>query len=258
MFALSPATPKPPETRPAQDDTFTSSDPAVFRAASGDLAVSTNVRTAGGWLFPLPGALLFLGKPAQFIRHSEVAGCEFARVGATSSTFDLEVRLTGLGQSGGKGARVEFGQMDRGDLPRLQAYVAERRLPVRADRARGRGFRWGLGDEGGGGCGGGEGLTHGALRAAASRQLSRVLFQRFLARGVPPLLGLARLRASSQCGGLPWPQGPNPYKTPRLPNTGGPARPQCGPAGRRQRQGAARGGCGGGRGRCWRRRRQRG
>jgi hypothetical protein len=125
-----PAPPHPPP--PAQEDTFTSSDPSAFRAASGNLAVSANVRTSNGWLFPLPGALLFLGKPAHFVRHSEVAGWEFARVGATSSTFDMTVHLAG-------GGRVEFGQVDQGELPRLQAYVAERRLPVRLGGGAGRG-----------------------------------------------------------------------------------------------------------------------
>ena len=110
-------------TAPLQDDTFTSSDPSVFRAASGDLAVSANVRTASGWLFPLPGALLFLGKPARFVRHEDVAGVEFDRVG-TSSTFDMTLRLAG-------GGRLEFGQLEQGELPRVQAYVAERRLLVR-------------------------------------------------------------------------------------------------------------------------------
>ncbi|KIZ02697.1 hypothetical protein MNEG_5261 [Monoraphidium neglectum] len=104
------------------DDTFTSSDPSVFKASSGDLAISANVRTASGWLFPLPGALLFLGKPAHFLRHSEIAGVEFARLG-TSSTFDLTVHVRG-------GGRVEFGQVGQGEAPRLQAYVQERRLPV--------------------------------------------------------------------------------------------------------------------------------
>ena len=111
-----------------QDDTFTSSDPSVFRAASGsDLAVAANVRTASGWLFPLPGALLFLGRPPRFVRHADVAGVEFARVGATSSTFDVTVHLTH--EAGG--GRVEFGQIDRAELARLQGYVQERRLPVR-------------------------------------------------------------------------------------------------------------------------------
>ncbi|KAI8464418.1 MAG: hypothetical protein J3K34DRAFT_526211 [Monoraphidium minutum] len=105
-----------------QDDTFTSSDPSVFRAGAGDLALSANLRAAPGWLFPLPSSLLFLGKPARFLRHSEVAGLEFDRVGV-SSTFDLAVHVAG-------GARVEFGQLDQGELPRLQAYVAERGLPV--------------------------------------------------------------------------------------------------------------------------------
>lgn len=113
-----------PRARAPQDDTFTSSDPSVFRAVSGDLAISANVRTASGWLFPLPGALLFLGKPARFVRHEDVIGAEFARVGV-SSTFDLTLNLAGGGQ-------LEFGQIDQGELPRIQAYVAERRLPVGA------------------------------------------------------------------------------------------------------------------------------
>lgn len=50
-------------------------------------------------------------------------------MGAASATFDAVVHLAGSGKGGA--ARAEFGQMDQGELPRLQAYVAERRLPVR-------------------------------------------------------------------------------------------------------------------------------
>jgi hypothetical protein len=44
----------------------------------------------------------------------------------------MTLHLAGGGASGGGGAaRVEFGQIDQADLPRLQAYVAECKLPVR-------------------------------------------------------------------------------------------------------------------------------
>ena len=95
--------------------------------ASGTLGLcqtdmARQVAALGGALAPLPGALLFLGKPARFVRHKDVAGVEFDRVGA-SSTFDMTLRLAG-------GGRLEFGQLEQGELPRVQACVAERRLLV--------------------------------------------------------------------------------------------------------------------------------
>jgi len=59
------------------------------------------------------------------VRHDQIAGWEFERVGAASSTFDCVVHL-----GGGRG-RLELGQIDQGEAGRLQAYVQERGLPVR-------------------------------------------------------------------------------------------------------------------------------
>lgn len=111
-------------------EAFISPDPDVFTSATGgNLAVAANNKVAAGYLFPLPDALCFVERPALLVRHADISCVELGRANGVSSTFDLIITLNK--QPGEKGGQMlEFGQIDRSDLGRIQSYIAARRLPT--------------------------------------------------------------------------------------------------------------------------------
>lgn len=58
--------------------------------------MSAVVKVSHGHLFPLPGALLFVEKPALFVPHADVLGAEWRRV--QSATFDLVLHVAKPGK----------------------------------------------------------------------------------------------------------------------------------------------------------------
>ncbi len=68
----------------------------VLCLPAGQLAVSAVVKVSHGHLFPLPGALLFVEKPALFVPHADLLGAEWRRV--QSATFDLVLHVAKPGE----------------------------------------------------------------------------------------------------------------------------------------------------------------
>lgn len=79
--------------------------------------MGANVKVSSGFLFPLATAFAFLERPALFVPHASVARVEMIRANGVSSTFDVVLELQG-------GERLEFGQIDRAELGRVQSYMA--------------------------------------------------------------------------------------------------------------------------------------
>ncbi|EFJ49366.1 hypothetical protein VOLCADRAFT_89719 [Volvox carteri f. nagariensis] len=139
---------------------FLAPEPEVYKSARGHVAVPAVVKVNSGLLFPLPGAVLFAERPAIFIPHSDILGVEYRR--PQSATFDLVVHTksgtaggageasasgpAGAAASGGGGVavpasapqqqqqQVEFSQIDRGELGRLQSYFATSKIRVRGGK----------------------------------------------------------------------------------------------------------------------------
>ncbi len=97
---------------------------ALYSTHVDDLAIAATVKVNPGFLFPLPRAFCFVERPPMLIPHSDIRGYELARAGGSSVTFDLLLHL----KAGG--APVEFSQLDRVELGRLQSYLEASKLKV--------------------------------------------------------------------------------------------------------------------------------
>lgn len=100
--------------------------PALPLPLPGTAAVQATVRVNSGWLFPLSCALLFIERPAMLEPLEGLASVEFRRT--TSPTFDVLLRRAG------GGATLEFSQVDRCELSRLQEYFRRAKVKVRGQR----------------------------------------------------------------------------------------------------------------------------
>ncbi|KAG2435138.1 hypothetical protein HXX76_007223 [Chlamydomonas incerta] len=141
---------------------FIAPDPDLFRTAKGHVGVSAYVKASAGHLFPLRGGLLFAERPPLFLPAADVLAVEYRR--PQSATFDLVLHVRpregGSGSSAAAATSVqqlEFSQVDKAELGRLQSYFAACKIkpydpaaPPRLD---------------GGGSGGG---AEGAAAAAAA------------------------------------------------------------------------------------------
>jgi hypothetical protein len=109
-----------------------------FKSSRGLAAVSANIRANGGWLFPLPCGLAYLGKPACFLRLGDIEHVEYGRAAQGSSTFDLLMRVDDGGKASGSASpparSVELAQIDTSELPKLQAYFQQHKALVGALR----------------------------------------------------------------------------------------------------------------------------
>ena len=124
--------------RDAGEHTFLAADAERgFKSARGLPAVSAAIRANGGWLFPLPCGLAYLGKPASFLRLGDVAHIEYGRAAQGSSTFDLLLQVDDKAGGGAGGTRaVELAQIDTSELAKLQSYFAQHQALVGALRKR--------------------------------------------------------------------------------------------------------------------------
>lgn len=97
---------------------------SVRGTAAGETALSAYHKVNQGWLFPMRSAICFVERPALLLALEDIAYVDFARANNVSSTFDLVVKLK-------DGGTVEFTQIDRPDLGKLQSYVSTARIKVR-------------------------------------------------------------------------------------------------------------------------------
>ncbi|GIL72189.1 hypothetical protein Vretimale_337 [Volvox reticuliferus] len=145
---------------------FMAPEPEKYKSARGHAAVSAVAKVNSGHLFPLPKALVFVERPAIFVPHSDILAVEFRR--PQSVTFDLVLHTApreAPGESGAGGSiqKVEFSQIDKGEMGRLQSYFANSKIKLYDPVAPPR-----LGNGGGaagataGGGAGGAGPSHGA------------------------------------------------------------------------------------------------
>ncbi|PNW86518.1 hypothetical protein CHLRE_02g089850v5 [Chlamydomonas reinhardtii] len=106
---------------------FIAPDPDLFRTAKGHLGVSAYVKASPGHLFPLRGGLLFAERPPMFLPLADVLAVEYRR--PQSATFDLVLHVRpregGSGSSSSSSVQqLEFSQVDKAEMGRLQSYFA--------------------------------------------------------------------------------------------------------------------------------------
>ncbi|KAF5841682.1 histone chaperone Rttp106-like-domain-containing protein [Dunaliella salina] len=108
---------------------FVSPDPELYTNSKGEVAVPAVFKVNDGFLFPMPsGALCFIERPAMYIPYESIRYVSFARMGGTSSTFDLQVHLR-------SGETIEFSQIAQGEGGRLQSYCSRVKIKTSAEEA---------------------------------------------------------------------------------------------------------------------------
>jgi hypothetical protein len=99
--------------------------------------IAANRGATPGWLVPLSAGLCYIGKPGRFLPSSSISKVLFHRAGGGSSTFDITIKpvkaAAGAGVGGGVSSKVlELGQIDAGELVKLQGYLSTHRIKVRS------------------------------------------------------------------------------------------------------------------------------
>ncbi|KAG2425419.1 hypothetical protein HYH02_015026 [Chlamydomonas schloesseri] len=139
---------------------FIAPDPELFKTAKGHVGVSAYVKASAGHLFPLRGGLLFAERPPIFLPLADVLAVEYRR--PQSATFDLVLHVrprdgasSASSSSSAAVQQLEFSQVDKAELGRLQSYFSACKVkpydPAAPPRLDGGG---GSGGAGGGAAGG--------------------------------------------------------------------------------------------------------
>ncbi len=106
--------------------------PGEFKSAKGDDALKCSVKAFDGYLYPLKSSLVFITKPVQYIKLSEIKYIEFSRIGGmgagipSSRSFDMTVTLLS-----GEPA-VTFAGIDKQEHKNLFTYLKSKNVKMRS------------------------------------------------------------------------------------------------------------------------------
>lgn len=106
--------------------------PGEFKSAKGDDALKCSVKASDGFLYPLKSSLVFIYKPIQYIKLSEIKYIEFSRIGGmgagipSSRSFDMTVALLS-----GEPA-VTFAGIDKTEHKNLSTYLKSKGVKMRS------------------------------------------------------------------------------------------------------------------------------
>lgn len=102
--------------------------PSGFKSADQKDALKCSVKAQEGYLYPLRKSLLFIYKPVAYIRHDDIAHCEFARVSEfaahSSRSFDCTIATK-------NGDYITFSGLEKQEYQVLKEYLASKKLKVR-------------------------------------------------------------------------------------------------------------------------------
>lgn len=101
--------------------------PTEFTNSQGRESVRCNVKANDGALYPLNKCLIWVSKQPVVVPYSNIGQIVFSRVGgavASAKTFDMRVVTRSSGD-------YTFQSLSREELDNLQAFFAERKIPVK-------------------------------------------------------------------------------------------------------------------------------
>jgi len=105
--------------------------PQHFASGEGHKAVRCALQSHDGFLFPLHQGMVFVHKPACYIRYADIHSVDFTRIGAGSAgikskTFDMTVRCRASGP--GAARDYSFTSFSRPEYGFLKLYLQKRGL----------------------------------------------------------------------------------------------------------------------------------
>jgi len=105
--------------------------PGNFLSAARSKAVRCTLKGNDGLLYPLEKSLLFVHKPATWLRYSDIESLEFRRSTGSSRSWELAVHVkSGTAAAGISAGELALQALDKGEWEPLRAYFTERGVRV--------------------------------------------------------------------------------------------------------------------------------
>jgi structure-specific recognition protein 1 len=105
--------------------------PGNFLSAARSKAVRCTLKGNDGLLYPLEKSLLFVHKPATWLRYSDIESLEFRRSTGSSRSWELAVHVkSGTAAAGISAGELALQALDKGEWEPLRAYFSERGVRV--------------------------------------------------------------------------------------------------------------------------------